>query len=108
MSRDPVLVGEEIARAFRARGWQQRLEASRVVARWPDVVGEAVAAHCRPLRLEDDGTLVVIADSAAWATQLAYLHGTLMDRIAGVCGPGMVSSVRVRTEDPSARGRRWR
>jgi len=108
VSRDPVLVGEEIARAFRARGWQRRLEASRVVARWPDVVGEAVAAHCRPLRLEDDGTLVVTTDSAAWATQLAYLHGTLMDRIARVCGPGTVSSVRVRTEDPGARGRRWR
>jgi predicted nucleic acid-binding Zn ribbon protein len=108
MSRDPVPVGEEIARAFRARGWEQRLAASRVVARWPDVVGEAVAAHCRPLRLEDDGTLVVSADSAAWATQLAYLHGTLMDRIARVCGPGTVSQVRVRTEEPNARGRRWR
>ena len=103
-----MLVGDEIARAFRARGWQQRLEASRVVARGPDVVGAAVAAHCRPLRLEDDGTLVVTADSAAWATQLAYLQGTLMDRIASVCGPGTVSSVRVRTDDPGARGRRWR
>lgn len=101
-------VGEEIARAFRARGWQQRLDASRVVARWPDVVGEAVATHCRPLRLEEDGTLLVSADSAAWATQLAYLQGTLLDRIARVCGPGTVRSLRVRTEDPNARGRRWR
>jgi predicted nucleic acid-binding Zn ribbon protein len=107
VSRDPVQVGEEIARTFRARGWQQRLQASRVVARWPDVAGEAVAAHCRPVRLEDDGTLLVSADSAAWATQLAYLQGTLLDRIAKVCGPGTVTSVRVRTDDPSARPRRW-
>jgi predicted nucleic acid-binding Zn ribbon protein len=107
VSREPVQVGEEIARAFRARGWQQRLQASRVVARWADVAGEAVAAHCRPLRLEDDGTLVVSADSAAWATQLTYLQGTLLDRIAKVCGPGTVASVRVRTDDPTARRRRW-
>jgi predicted nucleic acid-binding Zn ribbon protein len=108
MSREPVRIGDEIAKTFRARGWAQRLEASRVVARWPDVVGQAVAAHCRPLRLEDDGTLVVSADSAAWATQLAYLQGTLLDRIARVCGPGTVAAVRVRTDDPSARGRRSR
>jgi predicted nucleic acid-binding Zn ribbon protein len=78
------------------------------VARWPEVVGQAVAAHCRPVRLEDDGTLVVNADSAAWATQLAYLQGTLLDRINRICGPGTVIGVRVRTDDPSARGRRSR
>ena len=108
MSRDPELVGVEIAKALRARGWQQRLLAAKVVARWPDVVGEAVAAHCRPVRLEDDGTLLVSADSAAWATQLVYLQGTLLDRIARVCGPGTVRSVRVRTDDPDARAKRWR
>jgi predicted nucleic acid-binding Zn ribbon protein len=107
MSREPVPIGDEIARTFRARGWAQRLEASRVVARWPDVVGEAVAAHCRPVRLEDDGTLLVTADSAAWATQLAYLQGTLLDRINRICGPGAVVAVRVRTDDQNARGR-WR
>jgi predicted nucleic acid-binding Zn ribbon protein len=105
MSRDPVPIGDEIARAFRARGWAHRLEASRVVARWPDVVGQAVAAHCRPVRLEDDGTLLVSADSAAWATQLAYLQGTLLDRINRICEPGTIVGVRVRTDDPSARGR---
>jgi predicted nucleic acid-binding Zn ribbon protein len=108
VSREPVPIGDEIARTFRARGWAQRLEASRVVARWPEVVGEAVAAHCRPVRIEDDGTLLVSADSAAWATQLAYLQGTLLDRINRICGPGAVVGVRVRTDDPSARGRRSR
>jgi len=53
---------------LRARGWDGRLAAARVVARWPEVVGEAVAAHCQPSRLDEDGTLHVVADSAAWAT----------------------------------------
>jgi predicted nucleic acid-binding Zn ribbon protein len=108
VSREPVPIGDEIARTFRARGWAQRLEASRVVARWPEVVGQAVAAHCRPVRIEDDGTLLVSADSAAWATQLTYLQGTLLDRINRICGPGAVVGVRVRTDDPTARGRRSR
>jgi predicted nucleic acid-binding Zn ribbon protein len=106
MSRDPELVGVEIAKALRARGWQQRLLAAKVVARWPDVVGEAVAAHCQPARLEDDGTLLVCADSSAWATQLAYLQGILLDRLSAVCGPGIVRGIRVRTADGKGRPRR--
>lgn len=79
--------------------------AARIVARWPDVVGEAVAAHCHPTRIEEGGILVVSADSTAWATQLAYLQGMLMDRLAVVCGPGVVRGVRIRTDDVKGRGR---
>jgi predicted nucleic acid-binding Zn ribbon protein len=107
-SRDPRPIGAELAEVLRARGWDGRLAAAKVVARWSEVVGDAVADHCRPGRLEDDGTLLVVADSAAWATQLAYLQGTLLDRINRICGPGTVVGVRVRTDDPSARGRRSR
>ncbi|HZD00256.1 MAG TPA: DUF721 domain-containing protein [Actinomycetes bacterium] len=106
MSRDPRPIGEEIERVLRSRGWQQRLLAARVIARWPDVVGEAVAAHCQPRGLEDDGTLLVIADSAAWATQLSYLRGTLLHRLATIIGPGLVKQVRVRTEMTRAQGHR--
>jgi predicted nucleic acid-binding Zn ribbon protein len=97
--REPRPIGAELAAVLRARGWEGRLAAARVVARWPEVVGEAVAGHCRPSRLEDDGTLQVVADSAAWATQLAYLKGTLLDRLAAVCGPGVVRAIQVRTDD---------
>jgi predicted nucleic acid-binding Zn ribbon protein len=98
-SRDPRPIGAELAEVLRARGWDGRLAAARVVARWAEVVGDAVADHCRPGRLEDDGTLLVVADSAAWATQLAYLQGTLLDRLGVVCGPGLVRRIQVRTED---------
>jgi predicted nucleic acid-binding Zn ribbon protein len=106
MSRDPRPIGEEIERVLRSRGWQQRLLAARVVARWPDVVGEPVAVHCQPRGLQDDGTLLVVADSAAWATQLSYLRGTLLDRLGTIIGPGLVKQVRVRTEVTRAPDRR--
>jgi predicted nucleic acid-binding Zn ribbon protein len=96
-SRDPRPIGAELAAVLRARGWEERLTAARVIARWPEVVGEAVAAHCQPSRLEPGGTLLVVADSAAWATQLTYLQGTLLDRLTAVCGPGVVTGVQVRT-----------
>jgi predicted nucleic acid-binding Zn ribbon protein len=102
--REPRPIGAELAEVLRARGWNGRLAAARVVARWPDVVGDAVAAHCQPSRLDDDGTLHVVADSAAWATQLAYLQGKLLDRLTTECGPGIVRHLQIRTND--GRGRR--
>jgi len=107
VSRDPRPVGEEIERVLRSRGWQQRLLAARVLARWADVVGEAVAVHCQPRGLEDDGTLLVVADSGAWATQLSYLRGTLLDRLAIIVGPGLIKQVRVRTEADRSHRRRF-
>jgi predicted nucleic acid-binding Zn ribbon protein len=95
---EPRAVGAELADLLRARGWDGRLAAARVVARWPEVVGEAVAAHCQPSRLED-GTLHVVADSAAWATQLTYLQGKLLDRLAAECGHGLVLRIQVRTNE---------
>jgi predicted nucleic acid-binding Zn ribbon protein len=106
VSRDPRPVGEEIERVLRSRGWQQRLLAARILARWPDVVGEAVAIHCHPRGLEDDGTLLVEADSSAWATQLSYLRGTLLDRLGTIVGPGLVRQVHIRTEAGRSRQRR--
>jgi predicted nucleic acid-binding Zn ribbon protein len=101
--REPRAVGAELADLLRARGWDGRLAAARVVARWPEVVGEAVAAHCQPSRLED-GTLHVVADSAAWATQLTYLQGKLLDRLAAECGHGLVLRIQVRTNEGRPRG----
>jgi predicted nucleic acid-binding Zn ribbon protein len=103
-SREPRAIGAELADVLRARGWHGRLAAARVMARWPDVVGEAVAAHCQPGRLDADGTLQVVADSAAWATQLSYLQGTLLDRLGATCGPGLVRQIQIRTSE--GRGRR--
>ena len=97
--REPRLIGAELADVLRARGWDGRLAAARVVARWPKVVGDAVAAHCQPSRLEEDGTLQVLADSAAWATQLTYLQGKLLDRLGTECGPGLVRRIQVRTNE---------
>jgi predicted nucleic acid-binding Zn ribbon protein len=104
VSSDPRPVGDEIERLLRSRGWQQRLMAARLVARWADIVGPAVAGHCQPRRLEDDGTLQVVADSAAWATQLSYLEGKLLDRLAAIVGPGVVRDVRIRTGDQRGYG----
>lgn len=49
--------------------------------KWDEAVGPTVAAHVRPVRL-DQGVLTVEADDSAWATQVKFLTGTLTTRLA--------------------------
>ena len=77
-----------------------------VFSRWEQVVGPDVATHARPVSLRN-GLLVVAVDSPAWATQLGYLRGDLLQRLEEAAGAGEVHEVEVRVAGPS-RARRSR
>ena len=69
-----------------------------VFGRWSEIVGENVAAHVQPVRL-DGARLVVEVTDPAWATQIRRLSDTLR-----TAGPR-----RGRHDDRDGRGtrRRW-
>lgn len=56
-----------------------------VFGRWVEAVGDAVAAHVTPLKL-DGSTLIVEVDDPAWATQLRFLETALKQRLLEVAG----------------------
>ena len=67
-----------------------------VFGRWAEAVGDAVAEHVTPIKL--DGTkLIVEVDDPAWATQLRFLEATLKQRLAEVAG-ATIDSVDVRVK----------
>jgi predicted nucleic acid-binding Zn ribbon protein len=67
-----------------------------VFGRWAEAVGEAVADHVKPVKL--DGTkLIVEVDDPAWATQLRFLETTLKQRLLEVAG-ATIESVEVRVK----------
>ncbi len=56
-----------------------------VFGRWAEAVGDAVAAHVKPVKL--DGTnLIVEVDDPAWATQLRFLEESMKRRLLEVAG----------------------
>jgi hypothetical protein len=52
-----------------------------LVALWPQVVGEAVAANAWPARLNRDGVLHVNTSSSAWAFELGHLESEIRSRL---------------------------
>ncbi len=93
-SRDPQPLGAVLARLMKVRGWQKPAAEARVFGSWPDVVGVEIAAHCRPVKLED-GELTIEAESTAWATQLRLLTAKLLGRISNEVGRSVVNRLNI-------------
>ena len=92
---DPQLFGRAIMDLLAARGWERSAAVGGVFGRWPDIVGPDLAAHTKPDSFED-GEVLIIADSTAWATQVRLLARTLVRRLNEELGPGTVTKVKVR------------
>ena len=74
----------------------------QLARRWPEVVGERLAAECVPAGLVG-GTLTVAATSAGWAAQLQMLAPEVRRRANEVLGRDAVKAVRLTVRDRSAR-----
>lgn len=97
---DPVSVGDAASMVGEELGLAEPRVFSRVVERWADLVGEAVAAHSR-VRAVRNGVIEVAVDSPAWATEFRYLEGDLVGRVSAVVGEGVVTGVRAVVEVPA-------
>lgn len=93
--RDPQPLSRAVDRLITDRGWQTPAAIGGVVARWAEIVGTDVAAHCEP-RSYDDGVLTIATDSTAWATQMRLLASELVRRLNSELGHRTVTKINVR------------
>jgi predicted nucleic acid-binding Zn ribbon protein len=82
---EPVPISKSLDSIMKSLRGTDRIQIGGVFGRWDDAVGPTVAAHVRPVRL-DQGVLTVEADDPAWATQVKFLAGTITTRLAEVAG----------------------
>jgi predicted nucleic acid-binding Zn ribbon protein len=99
---DPQPLSTALDALLGDQGWRTAAAIGSVFGRWDQLVGPDVAAHTRPERFHD-GELVVIADSAAWATQVRLLTSAVLRRLNEELGHGTVTRVVVRGPAPPRR-----
>lgn len=78
----------------KSRGWSTKVAEGMVFGRWSGVVGEDIASHATPVKLEN-GVLSIAAESTAWATQLRMLQSQILAKINAAVGQGVVTSVKI-------------
>jgi len=69
---------EALSRKFGIQGAQGL---GRLFSGWKEIVGESMAEHVKPVKMDREA-LVVTVDHPAWATQVRRLGDTLLDRAA--------------------------
>lgn len=103
--RDPIPISNSLDGVVRSLRGPSRSAVSGLFGRWEDAVGSQVAAHVKPVKL-DEGVLVVEVDDPAWATQVKFLTSTITQRLAEVAGV-RVERIEVRVERRSSRGAKY-
>ena len=76
---------DDVVRGLRGPNASDAHSMGSLFSRWIDAVGELVADHARPVKL-DGGHLVVEVDEPAWATQLRFLEADVIARLRSVAG----------------------
>ena len=67
----------------------------RLRRRWPEVVGEQLAAHTRPDQIRYK-KLYLIVESSVWLQQLTFLKPTLVEKINAAADGPVVSDIVLR------------
>ena len=98
---EPSPIGLSLDRVVRHLGGPSARTVSRLHALWSEIVGDQVAEHAEPGAVHD-GVLRVYVDDPAWATQLRFLEGQIVERVRAVVGGDEVRSVEVRVRAPRA------
>ena len=94
--RDPQTVDRVLQGWLRDHGYESQVGSGSLIARWPEIVGDALADHVVPdsVRETENGReLWLRADSTAWATQVRLLLPQIDGRIRALLGPGVVDRI---------------
>lgn len=81
----PTTFADAVGRVLGELGLDSVAKAHRIGQLWPAVVGEAVAAHCRPIGLRGD-VLELSVDSPVWSQQLQMRKPELLAALARELG----------------------
>ena len=89
----PSRVSEVLAGYLKRAGIAERVAQAGILAEWPTLVGERMAAVTSAEEIRPDGVLVVRVKSAPWAQELSMMTPQIMARLNAGRRTGRVSRI---------------
>ncbi|TYO85450.1 DUF721 domain-containing protein [Oceanicella actignis] len=97
-----AMMRKPVAGAFGKRGFAE----PAVLAHWPEIVGESLAAHCRPVKISyaagGMGATLIVLVPGARAPEVEMQAPRIIERINAMYGYRAVSRVKVTQVAPDA------
>ena len=92
----PVTLQSQLNRLLASLGSDDAASVHGVFGAWNSLVGDAVAAHVQPIKLEGSALLVEV-DDPHWATEMKFLEASLCTKLSQLTTTPVTSlEVRVR------------
>jgi predicted nucleic acid-binding Zn ribbon protein len=95
----PEAMSTSLERVLRSLGGPAVDVVQQVFEEWPRLAGPELGAVTTPEALRDGRLVVAVADPA-WAAEVGFRRASLLDRLAGELGEGVVTAVEVRVRPP--------
>jgi predicted nucleic acid-binding Zn ribbon protein len=101
-SAEAVSIGDVVDALLAEKVFSRGMPIATLASRWPELVGERLAAATAPLSLEG-GVLTVRASDGPWGAQAKFLADEIRAKADEALGGGVVTSVRVVVGEPRNR-----
>jgi predicted nucleic acid-binding Zn ribbon protein len=73
-------VGDILPTVLKSFGLDRRLREQEILAIWPGVVGEEIAARTQPIKIER-GVLYVCVEHSAWMQELHFMEKEILRKL---------------------------
>lgn len=93
--KKPAGVGDILESLKASTELGRQLEEAKIWEQWPEMAGESLMIHGRPLGIKD-GCLAIEVDSAVWMHKYAYSKNKILDRINELLGQVLVTDIFLR------------
>ena len=98
--RDPATISKLVENLIVSRGWDQELIGGKVTALWADIVGDVIADHVtvEAVKFDSGGTsatLVLRAESTAWATQMKLCLPAVQENLDEKFGAEIFTNIQI-------------
>lgn len=92
----PQSIGDIIPKVIKKMGLTQRLKEAEVLRDWGVIVGDLIARHCLPVKLEK-ACLTVNVDSSPWLNELQkFSKPVILQKLQARLGQKAVKDIRFR------------
>ncbi|MEO8364363.1 MAG: DUF721 domain-containing protein [Ilumatobacteraceae bacterium] len=91
-------LSDELDTLLKRLGSESSTVVAGIFSNWDQLVGDAVAQHASPIKLEA-GRLLVEVDEPAWATQMRFLESEIISKLSASSG-NTINGIDVRVKRP--------
>ncbi len=105
MKRDrfPSPVSEVLGRVFTRFGIDKKIEQTKVLRLWSEVVGKEIDGHTHPFSIRG-GNLFVRVDNSGWLAQLSFLKNKIISEFNKKQGQKMIEDIYFRLGEIKKKG----